>query len=246
MVPVKYLAAVRDLVEKLEQTQLEAVEQAADLIVASLTHGGAVFCSEIGHGNQGDFINRAGGLLAVQPFSFNVTIHSPVPECLAERPRQAPFDTESETVRLALRAGNVRPGDTLLISSVSGRNRRPVELALACREMGIHTIGFTSMEYTGTVASLHPSGKRLFEVVDVVLDNCAPYGDAAVEIPGYDFKLLPVSGVAMIIAGWMIWGRVMEKMAAAGNPPSVLMSINREGGQAYYDKTKAEYNKRGY
>jgi len=246
MVALRYLEAVRAIIEKLEKTQLPAIDQAADLVIRSLTNGGAVFCSEIGHGNQGDFINRAGGLLAVQPFTFGLNVQSPVAECLAERPRPESFDAEAETVRLALRAGNVRPGDTLLVSSVSGRNRRPVELALACREMGIQTIGLTSLEYTQQVEALHPSGKKLFEVVDIVIDNCAPYGDAAVEIPGFDFKLLPVSGVSMIIIGWMIWGRVMEKMAAAGNPPSVLMSINRAGGQEYYNATKAEYHKKGY
>jgi uncharacterized phosphosugar-binding protein len=246
MVALRYLEAVRAIIEKLEKTQLPAIDQAADLVIRSLTNGGAVFCSEIGHGNQGDFINRAGGLLAVQPFSFSLNVQSPVADCLVERPRPEPFDAEAETVRLALRAGNVRPGDTLLISSVSGRNRRPVELALACREMGIHTIGLTSLEYTQQVESLHPLGKKLFEVVEVVIDNCAPYGDAAVEIPGFDFRLLPVSGVSMIIIGWTLWGRVMEKMAAAGNPPSVLMSINREGGQEYYNATKAEYHKKGY
>ena len=92
----------------------------------------------------------------------------------------------------------------------------------------------------------HPSGKKLFEVANVAIDDGAPYGDAAVELPGYDFKLLPVSGVGNIIAGWMLWEKVIEKMVAAGTPPSVFMSINREGGQEYYDKSRAEYNRRGF
>ena len=108
MVPLRYLAAVRDILEKSEKTQLDAIDQAADLVVKSLSNGGVVYCSEIGHGNQGDFINRAGGLLAVQPFSFSVSTHSPVPDCLANRPRPEPFNAEYETVRLALRVGNVR------------------------------------------------------------------------------------------------------------------------------------------
>ena len=93
---------------------------------------------------------------------------------------------------------------------------------------------------------LFRSGKKLFEVCDVVIDDGAPYGDAAVDMSGYDFKLLPVSGVGNIISGWMLWEKVIEKMVAAGTPPSVFKSINREDGQEYYDKSRAEYNRRGF
>jgi len=151
-----------------------------------------------------------------------------------------------ETVRFAVKSSELRSGDVMVLGSVSGRNRAPVELALACREIGVKVIGITSMDYTTRVESLHPSHKRLFEVVDVVIDNGAPYGDAAVDIPGFDFKLLPVSGIAAVVAGWMLWGRVMEKMAELNNPPSVYMSVNREGGQAHYEKVKAQLDKRGY
>ncbi len=156
------------------------------------------------------------------------------------------MEVDLETVRFALRASELRAGDVLVLGSVSGRNRGPVELAMAAREAGARVIGITSLDYTAQVQSAHPSGKKLCDVVDVVIDNGAPYGDAAVDIDGFDFKLLPVSGVGATVAGWMLWGRVMEKMAEAGDPPSVYISVNREGGQQHYEKTKADYNKRGY
>jgi uncharacterized phosphosugar-binding protein len=246
MVPVNYLEAVRGILDYLEGTQLPAVDEAAGLIAHALTHNGAVYCSEIGHGNQGDFLNRAGGLAAVQPFKFALALTDPVPEALRDRPRPEPYDREAATVRCALQASNLRAGDVLLLSSVSGKNRGPVELALACREMGIKTVGFTAMQYTQQVEALHPSGKKLFEAVDVVIDCGAPYGDAAVAIPGFDFNLLPVSGVGMTVAGWMIWGRVIELMTEAGTPPTVFMSINRAGGKEFYDQAVAQYQRRGY
>ncbi|HOF88003.1 MAG TPA: sugar isomerase domain-containing protein [Armatimonadota bacterium] len=246
MVPLQYLDAVRGILDFLQETQLPAVEAAADLVVHALSSGGAVFCGEIGHGNQGDFLNRAGGLAAVQPFKFGLGITDPVAKALQDRPRPAPFERDLETIRFAMTASNLRAGDVLLVSSVSGKNRGPVEMALAARDLGVKTIGFTAMPYTRQVEALHPSGNKLFEVVDVVIDCGAPYGDAAVDVPGYDFKLLPVSGVGMTVAGWLIWGHVIEKMVEAGTPPSVFMSINREGGKAYYDQSVAEYQRRGY
>ena len=35
-----------------------------------------------------------------------------------------------------------------MLGSVSGKNRGPIELAIACRELGVKVIGITSMEYT--------------------------------------------------------------------------------------------------
>jgi len=240
-----YTTAVRGVIDHLEATQLTVIEKAASLIVASLTHNGAIFCAEIGHSNQADFINRAGGLAAVQPFSCNFNIHDPVADCLKNRPREKAVDRELETIRFAVSNSALRAGDVMLIGSVSGKNKGPVELALACRAIGVKVIGFTSMAYTMQVEAQHPSGKKLYEVADVAIDDGAPFGDAAVNLTGYDFKVLPVSGVGNIIAGWMLWETVIEKMVAAGTPPSVFMSLNRPGGQEYYDKSRAEYNRRG-
>jgi uncharacterized phosphosugar-binding protein len=55
-----------------------------------------------------------------------------------------------------------------------------------------------------------------------------------------------MSGLGMLVAGWMIWGSVMEKMAAAGTPASVYISHNRDGGPAFNEKSRARYNEKGY
>lgn len=246
MAPKKYLAEMRKILAHLENSQLPAVEQAADLIAGALRHQGCVFCSEMGHGLQGDFINRAGGLAAVQKFSFHLEIADKVPQCRAERARAAAFDRELETIRLALKASQLRAGDVLLLGSVSGRNRAPVELALASRSLGVKTIGFTALAYATAVAALHPSGKKLSEAVDVVIDIGAPFGDAAVELPGFASKVLPVSGAALTVAGWLVFGRAMEKMAAAGTPPTVYLSVNRPGGEEDYRLKTEQYEKKGF
>lgn len=246
MVTTKYINALRNILNHLEQTQLPAVEAAAGLVIEALTRRGAVFCHGIGHGVEGDFLNRAGGLAAPHLFSFGFTLNDVVAECLKERPRPEPFDRDLETIRFAVKAGNLRAGDVLVLGSVSGRNRGPVELALCARAMGVKIIAITSRLYTAKVTSLHPSGKKLCDVADVVIDNGAPYGDAAVEVPGYAEKMLPVSGVGAMAAGWMVWGRVMEKMAAAGVPPTTFISINRHDGKDHYDRNLAEFNRRGY
>ena len=90
----------------------------------------------------------------------------------------------------------------------------------------------------------HPDSGRC---LDVAIDHGAPYGDAAVALPGLDLDAaLPVSGVGALVAGWMLWEQVVRKMVAAGEPPTVFMSLNREGGQAFYESCLKRYNERGY
>ncbi len=62
----------------------------------------------------------------------------------------------------------------MVITSNSGRNAVPVEMAMLAAEHGIYTIALTSLKHSQSVESRHPSGKRLFEIADLVLDNCAP------------------------------------------------------------------------
>ena len=246
MAEFRYTAAVRRVLEHYETTQAAPIDAAADLVIHALRNKGVVFCAEIGHGTQGDFLNRAGGLAAVQPFTFSISVGDSVPDCLAGRPQPEAVDRELESIRLAVRSSQMRAGDVLLVGSVSGRNVRPIELTLAAKSIGARVIAFTSLVYTAEVQSLHPSGKRLCEVADVVIDNGAPFGDAAVSVPGVDIDVLPVSGVAMNIGGWLIWERVVEIMAAQGDPPTVFMSVNRPGGMDYYQAARARYQERGY
>jgi len=141
---------------------------------------------------------------------------------------------------------NIRAGDVVFVGSVSGRNIYPIETAIQCREIGARVIVLTALEYTEQVTSAHPSGKKLKDVGDLVIDICAPFGDASVEVEGLPTKALPVSGVAFITLMWMICGEAIEKMLARGLRPHVYMSHNREGGPEFNEHELAEYNKTGY
>ena len=243
----EYLDAVRALTDRIGQTQLPAIEAAAKMAADALLAGGALFCHELGHGLQGDFSHRAGGMAALRRFAFKLDVQDDIAPPLRNRPRDdAPLDRTRETIRLALRTATLRRGDVMLLASVSGRNIVPVELALACRDMGIRTIGFTALDYTARVASLHPTGLRLADAVDAVIDIGAPYGDAAVRIPGYDSELLPVSGVGTLVTGWLLMAEILRLMAAAGQPATVYQSVNRAGGEELLKASHARYDEKGY
>jgi uncharacterized phosphosugar-binding protein len=250
MLAHKYADAVHEVVQKIEVTQMANIVRAAEAVAGSLARGGAFWVHSLGHGGERELTGRAGGLMATRVFSFGFHVDSPIADCLRDRPRPESVGTASdldlEAIRLAVRSSEMRPGDVLMLASVSGRNREPIELALAARSIGVTVIGLTSLAYTAQVQSAHPSGKRLYEVADIVIDNCAPYGDACIELLDPPHKALPISGIAHTTIGWMICGEVIEKLQTLGKPAHVYMSQNRPDGREYNERALREYNQVGY
>ena len=90
--------------------------------------------------------------------------------------------------------------DVFVVASQSGINGSVVELALLVKQRGHHLIAVTSVEHTARVAPRHPSGHRLADLADVVLDNGAPYGDALLPTDGGG-RVCAVSSVTTRAAG---------------------------------------------
>ena len=97
------------------------------------------------------------------------------------------------------------------------------------KSRGVKTIAITSVEQSKSSQALHSSGKRLFELADVAIDNCVPPGDALLALPGLAGRIGPSSTVAgaAIINSIMIEA-VAESLRRGGDVP-VLPSANLDG-----------------
>lgn len=246
MLQFDYLNAVRKQLDRLESGAAEATDAAAEAVTEALVAGNELYVSPMGHGMEGDFLHRAGGLVASQPFSFTFNVRDRIEGIERERERPEPFDASTETARLAVRSSHMREGDCLITGSVSGRSSGPISLALAAREIGVTVIGITSVEYSTQVETTHPSGRRLMDVCDIVVDNCVPYGDAGLEVEGLPEKIVPMSGVSTIAACWMIHAGVVEKLLARGLEPSFFLSLNRPEGAEFNQRMREQFNRQGY
>lgn len=242
----RYAEVARETLERVAQTQLGAIRRAGEAVARALANGGVFWLYRLGHGGEQDLLHRAGGLVAARPFGFSLEVSSRPPKARRGRPGGECVEADLEAVRLAVRASEMRGGDVLLLSSVSGRNRVPVELAREARRLGVTVVGVTSREYTAQVESAHPSGEKLCDVADIVIDNCAPFGDACIEVEGYEHKALPISGLAHLLIAWMICGEAIERMAAMGKRPHVYQSVNRPGGGEYNERAERECDRLGY
>lgn len=121
----------------------------------------------------------------------------------------------------------IAKGDIMIISSNSGRNAMPIEMALRCQKEGIYTVAVTNLKQSQTTSSRHPSGKKLYECVDLVLDTCVPEGDAMLEIR--DIKTGPASSISSMVLLNTAVGEAIKILVEKGIRPYVFQSQNVDG-----------------
>lgn len=238
-----YFDACEEGLQTLRTEQMENIRAAADLMVDTIVDGGAVFAFGASHSFMlpMELCYRTGGLMLVNPI---------YPHGMDLGVRPLPMTSKIERIpgygRILLENSPATEGDALLVASTSGRNAVVIDMALAARERGIRTIGVTSVRYSASVPSRHPSGKRLMELCDVVIDNCAPPGDAAVAIEGMEQKTGPLSSVLGCAVVNAIACQAIADLVERGIEPPVYISANMPGGDEHNARLLAENAHRIY
>jgi len=239
--------AYQQLIADIARSQGEAIRRAANLCADCLCRQGVIHLYDTGHLVSRELVNRVGGLAAMSPLNFGLSVENPnqFRQAQSETGRGS-FETDALVVSAALKRSHAKAGDVLIIGTVSGKQTIPVELAIQAKEHGLTTIGITSLRYSSQLQSVHPSGKRLFEVVDLVLDNGADYGDAMLEVEGLDRKICPASGIGAAMVMWAMVAGIVEEMLKRGLQPTVFKSINLPDGPEIYKQTVDDYIRKGY
>jgi uncharacterized phosphosugar-binding protein len=70
-------------------------------------------------------------------------------------------------------------------------------MALEMKNRGVRVIAITNLEQSRASTSRHTSGKKLYELADVAIDNCVPMGDALISFDGLDSR----TGASSTVAG---------------------------------------------
>jgi len=244
----RFFEACDGVLRRIRETQAESIGEAATRIADAMAAGGALHFYDNGH-CPGEPIGRAGGLMGIHPITVSVSVNHPKPP---QHPKPGKAEEEGEGLRrqeengrIAVERSQMRRGDCVIIMSVSGKNPTPVEMALRARERGVAVIAITSLAYSRSVESRHSSGKRLFEVADVVIDNCGVPGDAMVDIEGIGTKVIPSSGIAGCYIVWAVVSELVARLLERGHTPSIYRSVNLPGGPEYNDEVKKTYEKTG-
>ena len=237
---------VQESVARVIETQQDAIAAAARLVTEVLTSGGVIQVFGTGHSRSFamEIAGRAGGLvpankLAISDLAFyGSTSTDDVMDPHLERD-----ETLAEQL---LAVHRIEPADIFVVCSNSGGNGSTVELARLVKERGHRLIAVTSMDHTTKITSRHPSGLRLFELADVVIDNCGVFGDAMLELPATadgnpQGAILATSTVTSALVAQMLVTEVCGLLLEAGREVPVLISANIPGGDEHNDRLRAVY-----
>ena len=240
----RYFKALQAKISEIA-AQPEPIQQAAKLCADTLEKGGVIHIFDSGHMVSSELIHRAGGLAALSALSFKLEVDNLV-RTRADAPPNASPGISYKYIEHVFESNQLRAGDVLFVGSVSGKTPNVIELALQAKAHGLTVIGLTSIAYSSRLDPMHPSGKRLYEVADLVLDNHAPYGDAMLEVEGVDYAICPASGMGAAAIMWAIMAGLVEEMLARGLKPSVYPSVNRPDGWDLLNQIYADALQKGY
>lgn len=236
----RYHDAILTQLDAIAASQAEPLEAAAKAVFTAMRADGLlhVFGSGHSHALAEEAFHRAGGLVPVNVIqeSFLTPLTRPDLSGRLER--------VSGLAALILDGHDLRAGEVLLVISNSGINAVPVEMALEGKRRGLTVLALTSLRHSRSVPPRHPSGQRLFEAADIVLDTCGEPGDAAVAYPGLPGRVAPTS----LLAGSFIINslvcRVVELFLENGLTPPIYVSANVPEGDEHNGPLEAKYRGR--
>jgi uncharacterized phosphosugar-binding protein len=235
-----YHTAVIDLLNRIDETQTQALQQAAALIKKSIDAGNVVHIFSTGHSHMlvEEMFYRAGGLVPVNPIFDPGTMLHQGPQ------RSTQFERLPGYARVIFQNADTRPGEPIIIASNSGINPVPVEMALLAKGKGLPVIAITSCQISGALPSRMPSGQKLMDVADIILDNCVIESDAAIVVgPGGE-----KAGAFSTIAGAYLIQQLVLDVAAAfqkeGKVAPIFVSANVPGGDEWNAQLIEKYKGR--
>lgn len=226
-----YLHQAIGLLERLGSEERDAIMRAGAEIAERIAQDRLIYViGPGGHSQIGaeEVFSRAGGLACISAFiddGFYLGNGAARSMAIERTPGYA---------RAILSDANLDAGDILIIVNAYGINSATIDSALYARELGMMTIGVTSIANQRGLPqghpSRHPSGRDLCDLVDIVIDTKMPLGDAIMSIDGVHEKVGPVSTFVNAFAMNSIMLEAMARLVQLGIEPPVWKSSNSPGG----------------
>ncbi len=224
----EYLSKIHDLLNIIEHSENENMEKTVNVICEAIENKKSIYIFGASHAGilAQELYYRAGGLVLINPILPKSLMLDTSPITLTSKMEQLVGygDVIASTIPF-------KPGDVLIVHSVSGRNAVGIEMAMSAKAKGVTIVGLTNVSYSKDVTSRHPSKKRLFEISDIVLDNHGEKGDACVCVNDDGLKVSPTSTVIGASILNSIMAEVVKKLIVDGMiVPPVFYSANIDGG----------------
>ncbi|MFT4416055.1 sugar isomerase domain-containing protein [Fredinandcohnia humi] len=233
--------SILELCHEVKEKEMDNIRNASKLLAERLLDDGIIHVFGAGHSRSFgmEMCGRSGGLAPMKLVGL---------EDIAARDNDSinliELERDPITAIKLLEIHKVLPEDAFIIVSNSGRNGSSVELALECKKRGIPVIAVTSLNHSQNTTSRHKSGKKLYEIVDIVIDNHCPYGDVLLEIPKYEIKTGSASSVVGALIAQSLTVEIINIFLESNQAPPVFMSANVDGGDEHNKKIIKKYENR--
>lgn len=229
----KWLAAAREVLDRIETTQMPAIAEAADLSARAIGSGGLAHLFGTGHSRipLEEMFPRYGSYPGFHPIAeLSMTFHTQIAG--ANGQRQAMFIERTEGLAEQILANfSFGPEDVMIVFSAGGLTAVPIEMAIGARKRGISVIAVTSVAQSSAGQPTHSSGTRLFDNADLVIDLCTPPADAMVDLDGLDTPIGPGSTVAYAAIVNEIKVQTAAILQGKGLLPPVITSSSVVGSE---------------
>ncbi|MFC2088913.1 sugar isomerase domain-containing protein [Calditrichota bacterium] len=241
MLALEWLKNAKEIMEKIEATQLENIKQAAELMADSIEVERWVHTFGCGHATLPveEMYPRIGGFVGFHPmielpltFFTHITGEMGIHQFLFLE-RAEGFGNE------IMKSYDFDKRDTMWLFSHSGINQVNIDIALKAKEIGMKVVTVSSAEGYKHVKTRHSSGKKLVELSDVVIDSSIPAQDASVTLKNHQDKIGPVSTISFVTVVWMVVCTVAEILADRGVKLYIHPSHNVPGDTTAHERLDA-------
>jgi uncharacterized phosphosugar-binding protein len=245
----EYLKQAKLILDRIESTQMESIERAAELCAQTIAGNGLVHLFATGHSRifVEEMFPRHGSFPGFHPIvELSLTFHNLVVGSNGQR--QAMFLEHVEGFgQVILRNFVFSAPDCFLLFSNSGVNEVVMDVALEAKRLGLPVVAVVSVDHCTASPANHSSGKKLIDIADIVIDNCTPGGDALVRVPNLPDPVGPGSTIGAAAVTNALKCRIAQKLTELGTPPIVLTSsyfIGSEASKQRFDDCYDDYRTR--
>ncbi len=230
-----YFNEIARLLERLETTQQDVLNQAATHIAQSLKNDGVIHTFGCGHSASAALepFHRSGCFAAVDAILDPGLMFQHGAHTGTALERQ-----EGYTPRL-LATHDLRKGDILLVFSNSGRNPAGIDAVLMAKEKGVFTIAFTAASAHKQSKSRHSSGLLLKDVADLVIDNCVSANETCLTLD--EIGVAPISTIAFAAVLHHILYEAARILSQQGIALPIYKSSNAPGGDEHNNALAKKY-----
>ncbi len=170
----KYYEKITSLIETVEATEYDTIVEVAKIFAQKVKEDKIIHFFGTGHSHMIgiEMFVRAGGLSNINAM-LDETITT-----AAGAQKGSHMEKIDGLADIIYDQYDIDKDDIMVITSNSGRNSVPVQMAMRAKKEGLKVIAITSYDHSKSCDSRDKSGKKLYEIADIVIDNCVPKGDA--------------------------------------------------------------------